>query len=102
MERAVQLMTSEPAKLFGLRDRGRLAVGAFADLVVFDPETVGASKARLVEDLPGDTGRLFADSTGVVRVLVNGVETVADDQPTGARPGSLRRWGRGTDTVATS
>ncbi len=102
MERAVQLMTSEPAKLFGLRDRGRISVGAHADLVVFDPETVGASKARLVEDLPGDSARLFADSTGVVRVLVNGVETVVDDRPTGQLPGSLLRSGRDTDTVATS
>ena len=45
LERAVQLITDEPARLFGLRDRGRLAEGCHADLVVFDPETVGSEHA---------------------------------------------------------
>jgi len=53
---------------------------------VFDPETVGAEPARLVHDLPGDTPRLYAGSHGVVRVLVNGVETIRDGAPTGALP----------------
>ena len=42
VEKAVQMMTSTPANLFGLRDRGVLREGAFADVVVFDPEKVGA------------------------------------------------------------
>ncbi len=102
LERAVQLMTDAPARLFGLRGRGRVEVGGIADLVVFDPETVGATPARLVEDLPGQTGRLYSDSVGVVRVLVQGVETVVDGKPTGALPGTVLRSGRDTDTVATS
>jgi N-acyl-D-aspartate/D-glutamate deacylase len=101
LERAVQLMTDAPARLFGLKGRGRIEVGGRADLVVFDPETVGATKARLVEDLPGGTARLFADSIGVVRVLVNGTETVVDGTATGALPGALVRSGRDTDTVTT-
>jgi N-acyl-D-aspartate/D-glutamate deacylase len=101
LERAVQLMTDAPARLFGLKGRGRVEVGGRADLVVFDPDTVGATKARLVEDLPGNTARLFADSIGVVRVLVNGIETVVDGRATGALPGSLVRSGRDTDTVTT-
>jgi N-acyl-D-aspartate/D-glutamate deacylase len=101
MERAVQLMTDAPARLFGLRDRGRITTGALADLVVFDPATVGAEHATLVPDLPGGAARLTAEPRGVVRVLVNGVETVVDGKETGALPGALLRSGRDTTTVAT-
>jgi N-acyl-D-aspartate/D-glutamate deacylase len=102
LERAVQLMTQVPARLFGLRDRGVLVAGNHADVVVFDPETVGSEHARLVYDLPGDSPRLTAAATGVVRVLVNGVETVADNLATGDLPGIVLRSGRHTDTVATA
>jgi N-acyl-D-aspartate/D-glutamate deacylase len=101
LERAVQMLTDEPARLFGLVDRGRLAEGYRADVVVFDPAAVGAEHATLVDDLPGGTGRLTADATGVVRVLVNGVETVVDNRATGALPGSLLRSGRDTRSVVT-
>ena len=101
LEKAVQLMTDVPARLFGLRDRGRIADGWHADLVVLDPGTVGAEHATLVHDLPGDSPRLTAESNGVVRVYVNGVETVRDGTATGALPGHLIRAGKDTDTVAT-
>lgn len=96
LERAVQLITDDPARLFGLVDRGRIAEGYHADLVVFDPETVGAETAHLVRDLPGDSPRLTAGSTGVHRVLVGGVETVVAGQATGATPGKVLRSGRDT------
>jgi N-acyl-D-aspartate/D-glutamate deacylase len=99
LERAVHHMTDRPARLFGLRDRGRIAEGAFADLVVFDPECVGSQPARLVHDLPGGAVRLFAGSLGVQRVFVNGVETVRDGGSTGTTPGTVLRSGRDTDTV---
>jgi N-acyl-D-aspartate/D-glutamate deacylase len=99
VERAVQLITDAPARLFGLRDRGRLVEGAHADVVLIDPETVGSQLATLVSDLPGNTARLTAGSTGVIAVFVNGVQTVADDASTGALPGTLLRSGRDTDTV---
>ena len=102
LERAVHMMTQQPAELFGLRDRGVIAEGKFADLFVFDPETVGSEPARLVSDLPGGTPRLFAEATGVVRVLVNGIETIADAEPTGNLPGSTLRSGRDTYSVVTS
>lgn len=102
MERAVHLMTQAPAELFGLRDRGVVATGKFADLFIFDPETVGSEPATLVEDLPGGSPRLIADSIGVKRVLVNGVTTVIDGAPTGVLPGTLLRSGRDTDTVDTT
>jgi N-acyl-D-aspartate/D-glutamate deacylase len=100
LERAVQMLTEAPAELFGLRDRGRIAEGYHADLVVFDPETVGAAHARLVHDLPGGAARLTAEAEGIVRVYVGGVATVADNQTTGATPGKVLRSGRDTRTVA--
>ena len=102
LERAVQLMTQVPAELFGLKDRGLVAEGYYADLVVVDPETVGSELAALVNDLPGNSPRLTADSIGVARVLVNGTVVVVDGQPTGDLPGTILRSGRDTRTVATS
>jgi N-acyl-D-aspartate/D-glutamate deacylase len=99
VERAVHMMTGQPAQLFGLRRRGLLSEGYAADLCVFDPATVGSEPARLVHDLPGEAPRLIAASKGVVRVLVNGVETVRDGAPTGAVPGSLLRSGHDTASV---
>ena len=90
---------SEPAGLFGLRDRGVLREGAYADVVVFDPETVGSEVATLVRDLPGDSARLTAGSVGVKRVLVNGTVIVEDGIATGATPGTVLRSGRDTATV---
>ena len=101
LERAVQLMTEVPARLFGLRDRGVLAEGFHADVVVVDPETVDSELAQLVHDLPGDSPRLTAGSIGVVRVLVNGTVTVVDGKPTGELPGQVLRSGRDTRTVNT-
>ena len=96
---AVHMMTSQPARLFGLRRRGLLAEDYAADVFVFDPATIGSEPASLVHDLPGDAPRLIAASKGVVRVLVNGVETVRDGQPTGAVPGALLRSGQDTESV---
>jgi N-acyl-D-aspartate/D-glutamate deacylase len=102
LERAVQMLTDEPARLFGLRDRGRLAEGMRADVFVFDPQTVRSEPARLVEDLPGGSPRLFAAAEGVERVLVNGVETVVEGRPTGAEPGVVLRSGRDSASVVPS
>ncbi|HXY44339.1 MAG TPA: amidohydrolase family protein [Acidimicrobiales bacterium] len=100
LERSLQMMTDVPAQLYGLRERGRLQPGYHADVFVFDPETVGSGPARRVWDLPGESLRLTASSTGVRRVLVNGVVTVADGEPTGALPGTVLRSGRDTQTFA--
>lgn len=99
VERAVQLMTSAPAELFGLRDRGVLREGALADIFIFDPATVDSDQAALVVDLPGDSARLTAGSQGVARVFVNGVSIIENGQPTGATPGTVLHSGRDTQTV---
>jgi N-acyl-D-aspartate/D-glutamate deacylase len=102
VERAVRLITDVPARLFGLRDRGRLAPGWFADVAVVDPALVGSGPVRRVYDLPGGAYRLMSMPTGVVRVLVNGMETIRDGMPTDARPGVVLRSGRDTTGTATS
>jgi N-acyl-D-aspartate/D-glutamate deacylase len=99
MEQAVKAMTDDPARLFGLTGRGRLVAGSCADIVLFDPTTVGSAPAGLVNDLPGGAVRLSAGSTGIVRVLVNGVTTIIDGASTGALPGIALRSGRDTETV---
>jgi N-acyl-D-aspartate/D-glutamate deacylase len=101
LEHAVHKITGEPAAVFGLRDRGVVREGAAADLVVFDPASVGAEHATLVHDLPGGAPRLIAASTGVSRVFVGGVATIVDGKPTGATPGQILRSGRDTITVPT-
>jgi N-acyl-D-aspartate/D-glutamate deacylase len=73
LERAVWMLTGWPAKIFGLHDRGRLAEGWPADIVVFDPATVHAAPLRRVHDLPAGGDRLIADAIGVDAVVVNGV-----------------------------
>src|SRR2546423_14751184 len=96
IEEAVHLITQAPAELFGLRDRGVVREGFHADLVVFDPETVGADEVRLVQDLPGGTARLFAGSTGVPRVFVHRPPNLGDGTTTGRAPGTGLRPGRAT------
>ena len=90
LEDAVWRLTSQPAQLLGWTDRGVLAPGAKADLVAFDPSTVGCSDLERVWDLPGGADRLLAKSTGIEHVWVNGTPVRGGGRPdTGARPG---RW----------
>jgi N-acyl-D-aspartate/D-glutamate deacylase len=99
VEEAVQQFTDIPARLYGLRGRGRIAVGWAADLVVFDPEQVGTAPARARYDLPGDNLRLYAEAEGIEHVFVNGREIVTSDKFTGDSGGTLLRSGRDTETV---
>jgi N-acyl-D-aspartate/D-glutamate deacylase len=98
-EEAVRQLTDIPARLYGLRDRGRLVPGAFADVVIFDPRTIGHGPVRTRDDLPGGASRLYAEAEGITRVLVNGTDIVREGDFTGARPGRVLRSGRDTDTV---
>lgn len=97
-EEAIHLMTQVQAELYGLRERGVLREGWRADVIVIDPQTVGTEDVAMRFDLPGGQGRLYADSTGVDHVLVNGAVIVADGALTAARPGTVLRSGRDTAT----
>jgi N-acyl-D-aspartate/D-glutamate deacylase len=101
LEQAVKMLTDDPARLFGLRERGRIQEGFHADLVLFDPERIDAGQATLVHDLPGDSPRLDAKAIGVRAVWVNGTEAIRDDVVSGAVPGRVLRSGRDTRTVNT-
>jgi N-acyl-D-aspartate/D-glutamate deacylase len=98
-EEAIRQLTDIPARLYGLRDRGRLVPGAWADVVVFDPDAIGHGTVRTRDDLPGGASRLYAEAEGVAHVLVNGTEIVRGHSFTGARPGRVLRSGTDTDTV---
>ncbi len=101
LEEAVRMITDQPAQLFGLRDRGRLADGrATRTSRSSTPRRSVPEAATLVADLPGGAARLTSDAEGVEHVFVNGVETVTDNRSTGATPGTILRSGRDTATVA--
>jgi N-acyl-D-aspartate/D-glutamate deacylase len=102
LESAVQKLTDVPARLYGLKDRGRIEEGWCADLVVFDPEKVAPAEIEVREDLPGGAWRLYSEAIGVHHVFINGEQAVRDGQFTDARPGTLLRSGRDTDPVTAS
>jgi len=95
LEQAVARLTSEPADLLGLQDRGRLAVGCAADVAVFDPATVGCGPLRRVHDFPAGADRLVADAIGVRAVVVEGTLIREDGRDAidakGALPGRVLR-----------
>ncbi len=99
IEEAIHQLTDVPARLYGLVGRGRIADGFAADLVLFDPDMVGYGPERTRDDLPGGASRLYAEATGVERVMVNGVSVVVDGDFTGSLSGTLLRSGRDTVTV---
>jgi N-acyl-D-amino-acid deacylase len=93
LEEAVRLLTSAPARLYGLGGRGEIRPGYAADLVLFDPATVGLQRTELVADLPGGAARLIQRATGVVDVIVNGELLIDRGTQTVARSGAVLRGG---------
>jgi N-acyl-D-amino-acid deacylase len=98
LEEAVRMLTSRPAEVAGISDRGLLAEGRPADVVIFDPETVGASGLERVYDFPGGADRLISKERGVRAVVVNGTTVRRDGKdavdPEGDLPGAVLRNGR--------
>ena len=99
LEEAIYQLTDVPARLYGLSERGRIVDGWRADLVVFDPETIGTCPTVVLDDLPGGGERLFAEARGIAHVFVNGTELVTGGAVTGATPGTVLRSGVDTETV---
>jgi len=74
----IRRLTSHPADLYGLRDRGRIAVGSHADLMLFDPTEIGISKPHRISDLPGGGTRAIRESSGIHGVWVNGAKVFGE------------------------
>jgi N-acyl-D-aspartate/D-glutamate deacylase len=87
LEQAVKKITSDTAEIWGLKDRGRIAEGYAADIVVFDPKTIGRGEEHAVFDMPGDGMRYVRDAVGVEAVLVNGQVAYAAGEYRPARSG---------------
>jgi N-acyl-D-aspartate/D-glutamate deacylase len=97
---AVHLITDVPAQFYGVRERGRLAPGYYADLLVFDPLTIGPGQVEARTDLPAQGWRLYSEAVGIRHTFVNGVEIAKDGVLTGAVGGKVLRSGRDTTTVS--
>jgi N-acyl-D-aspartate/D-glutamate deacylase len=91
LERAVHLLTGVPAAEAGVTDRGLLKDGLAADLVLFDPATVGSSGREFVNDFPGGATRLVQYARGIEYTFVNGRLLYANGRPTGDLPGRTLR-----------
>lgn len=91
MEKAIQVLASTPARVMGLHDRGAIAPGKAADLVVFDPARIRAFDATTVHDLPGGNPRLFQRAEGIHHTIVNGVPLTKNGEHVGSYPGRLLR-----------
>jgi len=93
LERAVQRITSEPAAFFGIKDRGRIAPGLAADLVIFDPAKIDSNlRPEMIHDFPDSVGRLVTRSKGIHFTIVNGQVLYEPGQfDSTARPGKVLR-----------
>ncbi len=77
LERAVHRLTGEPADALGMKGRGKIAVGAAADLVLFDANAIARGEEVFVSDFPGEARRHIRHARGIESVIVNG-EVVRD------------------------
>jgi N-acyl-D-aspartate/D-glutamate deacylase len=93
IEDAVARLTSVPARLAGVEDRGTIQSGMAADLVLLDPDKLGVGPPKLVSDFPHDAKRLIFEPTGYHAVIVNGETIVSQGNHTGSLPGTVLRSG---------
>jgi N-acyl-D-aspartate/D-glutamate deacylase len=93
LEEAIKRITSEPGAFFGITDRGRIASGLAADLVIFDAAKVGSARRppEMRADLPAGGRRMITPAEGVCYAIVNGKVVLEDGQPTGDLPGQVLR-----------
>ena len=91
LEEAVKQITYNTATMWGLHDRGLIREGMAADLVVFDPKTIGARMPDVVHDLPAGAKRLKQTADGILNTVVNGEILLTNNEHSGAVPGQLLR-----------
>ena len=93
LEEGIHRLTGQPAQIYGIPDRGHIRPGAYADLFLFDPKTVGRSQARRIYDLPGGERRLTTDPQGVHGVWINGTQVSSEtgDMEIDRYPGKVLR-----------
>lgn len=88
---AVRRLSSMPAQVLGLKGRGALQVGQFADVNVFDIDTLASTHPTYVNDFPGGAGRLQIGARGYAATIVNGAVVTEQGANTGERPGRVIR-----------
>ncbi len=91
LEDAVRQITYNTATMWGMHDRGLLREGMAADVVVFDPDTVGPRMPEVVTDLPAGAKRLKQTAEGIRNTIVNGEVLLTNNEYNGATPGRLLR-----------
>jgi N-acyl-D-amino-acid deacylase len=92
LEEGVRRLTSDPAEVFGVKNRGRLAPGLAADVAIFDADRIGSTnRGERRFDLPGGAKRMVMPSRGVEYTVVNGAITWQDGKLTGATAGQVLR-----------
>lgn len=91
LEEGVRRLTSGPARVLGLRDRGTIAEGMRADINVFDADKVAEQQPELVHDFPGGAPRYIQKAFGYKNTIVNGEISLEDGEHTGARAGKVLR-----------
>jgi N-acyl-D-amino-acid deacylase len=93
LEAAVRQITYDTATLWGLHDRGLVREGMAADLVVLNPDTVGARMPEMKHDLPAGARRLKQTADGIMHTIVGGQILLTNNEHTGALPGRFIRAG---------
>ena len=89
LEEGVAALSSDVAEFLGLEDRGTLEVGKAADMVIFDPDTVGPTELLTLDDIPGGGTRMTKNARSIPWVIVNGQPVVEAGEPTTSVPGRV-------------
>lgn len=91
MGEAIRKLTDVPARLYGAKDRGRVQPGYWADMVIFDADSIGPGDPEWRDDLPAGAGRVYSEPRGIRSVIVNGSHIVEEGRLTGSSPGQVLR-----------
>jgi N-acyl-D-aspartate/D-glutamate deacylase len=101
-EEAVNMISDQPAQMYGIKSRGRLEEGYHADINIIDPEEISLRPTEIRHDLPGGAWRLYGAADGYNHVFCNGEEIVRDGEFTESRPGHMLRSGDQTSGTGLS